>query len=146
MRKIATFVFVIYLVILMKIIVFKGSLFFRIVPTNRYYREHTTSSTYTEYNIVPFRSIRYFLFEEVSASAAFFNLAGNIMLFFPFGFLLPVVFASANKLSRVLLATIALSISFELYQLFSHTGQCDTDDVILNIAGGILGFMINNIM
>jgi len=93
---------------------------------------------------VPFRTIKKFLNPHPSTSptARFFNLVGNILLFLPFGCLLPVVSKRMRSFGAVVLAALLLSLFFELFQLFTHTGECDVDDLILNTLGAIIGYGI----
>ena len=132
--------FVVYLAALVRIVLFKGLFFFRVVPASSYYKKHHANSTYTGYNLVPFRTIKFFLSDSVSTSSAFFNLAGNVLLFVPLGLLLPLVVRSTATLVRTALATLALSISFEIYQRTAQIGKADIDDVMLNTLGGVIGY------
>ncbi|HEV7331017.1 MAG TPA: VanZ family protein [Flavisolibacter sp.] len=134
--------FLAYLAALVRIVLFKGLFFFRIVPTSSYYKRHHSNSTYSGYNLVPFRTIKLFLSDSASASAAFFNLAGNILLFVPFGLLLPLIIRSTATFSRTVLATILLSVFFEVYQYIARIGKADIDDIILNTVGGATGYAL----
>jgi glycopeptide antibiotics resistance protein len=58
----------------------------------------------------------------------------------PFGFILPLLARKFQKLSTVTWATFCLSLTFELLQLIFEFGSFDVDDLILNTAGGILGY------
>lgn len=138
--------FFIYLAALVRIVLFKGLFFFRIVPASNYYKRHHANSTYTDYNLVPFRTIKFFLSDSVSTSAAFFNLAGNILLFVPLGFLLPLVIRSSATFLRTILSTMALSVCFEIYQRTAQIGKADIDDVVLNTIGGVIGYGIYSIL
>ena len=131
-----------YTLFLVKVILLKGRLFFWVVPASRYYKQHMQNGTYHGYNLVPFRTVRYFLSDDVTFVSAFYNLVGNIALLVPFGFLLSMTLREKARFTTVVLATAILSSFFELYQLISHTGQCDIDDVILNTAGGAIGFLL----
>ena len=73
----------------------------------------------------------------------FFNLnfIANILSFFPLGFLLPIVFWKAKGL-HCLLGVFATSLIFEVVQLITNFGSFDVDDIILNLMGGIIGFLI----
>ncbi len=73
-------------------------------------------------------------------------LAGNIVVFVPFGLLAPTACAGLGTWRRVLLAALALSVSIELGQLvlslqvgYSYR-VTEIDDVILNVSGVLLGF------
>lgn len=70
------------------------------------------------------------------------ELAGNILLFIPAGWLLPRLFKAMRKFFPFLL-TCALSIVFvESLQLFTLLGRFDVDDIILNISGMLIGYII----
>ncbi len=71
----------------------------------------------------------------------FINLAGNVLLFIPAGWLLPRIWKKQRNFFCFLF-TCALSIFLvELLQLFSLLGSFDVDDIILNLAGMVLGFL-----
>ena len=100
-------------------------------------------------NLVPFRTLR--LFVDLLDSGvrshmmmAIINLGGNIIMFIPLGFLLPNVIPKLSSLSRVLLATAGIIVAVEVIQLFTLVGSCDIDDLILNVLGAGLGYLIHN--
>ena len=75
-------------------------------------------------------------------------LAGNVLVFVPFGLLAPTACAGLGTWRRALLAALALSVSIELGQLvvsvlvgYSYR-VTEIDDVILNVSGVLLGFGI----
>ena len=77
---------------------------------------------------------------------AVLNLAGNLALFFPMGFFLPY-FWKAQKNPFCFLLTMTVMISaVEITQLFTMLGACDIDDLILNLIGATVGFLIFHIM
>lgn len=77
---------------------------------------------------------------------AIINLFGNVIMFIPLGFFLPLVFQKLQKLWKTLLTT-ALSISLiELLQLFTLLGSCDVDDLILNLVGAAIGYGIHKLL
>ena len=72
------------------------------------------------------------------------NARGNVMLFFPLGILLPLVWRRLRFWSGIQIA-IALSSSIELVQYFSRTWinrTADVNDVILNVLGASLGLAL----
>ena len=75
---------------------------------------------------------------------AVINLGGNIIMFIPLGFLLPKVFRKLSSLPRILLITAGIITAVELIQLFTLVGSCDIDDLILNVLGAALGYLIHN--
>lgn len=70
----------------------------------------------------------------------------NTIMTMPFGFLLPVCSASRGKICgfvKCVLFTAGLSITIEILQPLIHgTRSADITDVIMNTAGGILGYLI----
>lgn len=98
-------------------------------------------------NLVPFRTLRLFgsLLDSPRPEyvrAAVINLGGNVLMFIPLGFFLPRVFLKLSSLPRVLLATAAVITAVEILQLFTLVGSCDIDDLILNVIGAALGFLL----
>ncbi|MGI8400643.1 MAG: VanZ family protein [Gemmatimonadaceae bacterium] len=72
------------------------------------------------------------------------NARGNVMLFFPLGILMPLVWRRLRFWSGIQIA-IALSSSIELVQYLSRTWinrSADVNDVILNVLGACLGLAL----
>ena len=80
------------------------------------------------------------------ARHAVINLGGNVGMFIPLGFFLPAVFAKLQKLWKTLLATTVIICAVEALQLFSLLGNCDVDDLILNLIGAAMGYGIYAIL
>ncbi|USB33939.1 VanZ family protein [Paenibacillus sp. YPG26] len=90
-------------------------------------------------NFIPFHEIM--LYWEKASFHALVNFMGNIVIFIPFGMLLPLVFRRmSNPLSRVLLLSFTFSLGLETAQLILAIGTFDVDDLILNTFGGVLGY------
>jgi glycopeptide antibiotics resistance protein len=74
------------------------------------------------------------------------NTLGNVVLFLPLGFLLPILSERFRRFRRMLLTAALLSLSIETIQfLLRFVGNdraVDIDDVLLNTLGGLLGFGI----
>jgi glycopeptide antibiotics resistance protein len=73
-----------------------------------------------------------------------YNATGNILLFFPLGILLPLVWRRLRFWGGIQIA-IALSSGIELIQYFSRTWinrTADVNDVILNALGAFLGLAV----
>lgn len=62
----------------------------------------------------------------------------NVLFFIPLGALSGLYF-KRKVMARSLLAGAVVSISIELLQLVTRTGTCETDDVICNTLGCIMG-------
>lgn len=96
------------------------------------------------YNLIPLKEIRRFLVyrDKLGTTAVFLNLGGNIMIFMPFGFLLPIMSRKLRGFFRVTFLGFELSLAVECVQLVTRTGSFDVDDMILNTIGAMLGFLI----
>ena len=88
-------------------------------------------------NFVPFRSIQSY-FIHYSLDGLLVNFVGNIVMFMPWGFGLTLLWKKNQKLWRVVLYSLGLTVLIETVQLFIGRGV-DVDDLILNFAGSCLG-------
>lgn len=97
-------------------------------------------------NLVPFRTMRLF-WDSYSfmPRAAMINLAGNVAVFIPLGLFLPCLWKNQQRLWLFALTVVLAVAAVEVTQLFTFTGSCDVDDLILNLAGSIIGFGIFSI-
>ena len=97
-----------------------------------------------QYNLIPFKEISRFLTyrKQLGFAAVFLNLAGNILIFMPFGFLLPTMNRKLRGFFRVILRGFELSLGVECVQLITKTGSFDVDDLILNTVGCVFGILI----
>ncbi|MCM1261300.1 MAG: VanZ family protein [Butyrivibrio sp.] len=69
------------------------------------------------------------------------NTLLNILLFIPFGFLVPALWKERRSLKNVALLGFGLSLLIETLQIF--TFRCtDIDDLIFNTLGAVLGYYI----
>ena len=66
----------------------------------------------------------------------------NIAMFIPIGFLLPFCFKLYEKYRYVLITAAISSVSTELLQLIFRIGLFETDDVINNVFGAMIGLGI----
>jgi glycopeptide antibiotics resistance protein len=77
------------------------------------------------------------------------NARGNVMLFFPLGILLPLVWTRLRFWSGIRIA-IAVSVSIELIQYLSRTWginrTADVNDFILNVLGASLGLAVVSLL
>lgn len=70
------------------------------------------------------------------------NLGGNVLLFAPFGVLLPTLFRPLRRFWRFLIIFAGSIAAVELAQLLLRVGFCDVDDLLLNALGASLGFLL----
>lgn len=101
-----------------------------------------TNQLYDVYNIIPFQTILYYLSGEVSPLVAFYNLAANIGLFIPYGVLFLLLAPKRPHILALLLIPF-VSISFiEMLQRLTNRGSLDIDDLLLNMLGIGIGYLI----
>lgn len=88
-------------------------------------------------NFVPFREMfRY----PVGSENFNRQVIGNILLFMPFGFF-ATYYTKIKKISSISFMSILVSLTIEVVQ--KYIGRSfDVDDIILNVVGGILGFLV----
>ena len=70
----------------------------------------------------------------------------NMVMLFPAGFLLPLVFVRKIKWYQGLLFGMAVSSGIELLQLFLCRGLFEFDDIIHNSFGCMVGALIGNVV
>lgn len=88
-------------------------------------------------NLIPFKEIlRYNFHSELF----YYNVIGNIVLFIPFGFFVSR-YVNAKKASHILIASAIISLTIEIVQ-YQIGRAFDIDDVLLNVVGSILGFLL----
>ncbi|MFD0961497.1 VanZ family protein [Paenibacillus chungangensis] len=95
-------------------------------------------------NFIPFQTILNYAnrYHSLNFDTWFINLFGNVLLFVPLGFLLPILFAKARRFSMSIVWTMLASLTIELTQLGARLGSFDVDDLILNVLGGLIGYAV----
>lgn len=89
------------------------------------------------YNLIPFAEIiRY----EFGSHLFYYNVIGNIMVFIPFGYFIADYIKSKNIVPALIISAV-VSTTVEFVQI--NIGRSfDVDDIILNILGGIIGYLL----
>ena len=134
-REIFINLFFIYFLILVNLTLFKyGDLM--IDFDNRFY-----------INYIPLvETIKMFNNNFTDIHTALYNVIGNILLFIPLGFGIPLFFNKKNKLFKIILYGFTASLFIESIQIFTPNNFTDIDDIIFNTFGSVLGFLIFNII
>lgn len=75
------------------------------------------------------------------------QIVGNVVLFVPLGFLLPLLGARYRRFAMTAAVGLAVSLGIELTQLvllltLAARRTVDIDDVILNVTGACLGYLV----
>ncbi len=94
-------------------------------------------STGSRINLIPFHSIKRF-FTRFRFNSFMVNIVGNIVMFIPWGFGLPLLWKKRQSLLSAVLFSALLPLFIESIQLFIQR-SVDVDDLILNFSGGMLG-------
>ena len=112
--------------------------------------EYGRNEPYTtyQYNLELFREIKRYLMYREQIGMVYFaiNLLGNVVVFMPFGFLVPILGRKKRKFWFTALLGFELSLSVECIQLVTKTGCFDVDDIFLNTIGGMLGYLVYALM
>lgn len=98
--------------------------------------------------LLPLKTIVDYVKNVQSVHDWFFkNLACNIVMFIPYGFLAPMLKrGSTPPMTCVIVSGILLSCFIEIFQYVTALGLCDIDDVILNTVGVLLGVIVYKIL
>lgn len=118
----------------------------------------TNAFSYWDYvkrniQLIPFYTVKemaaLMINSEASVNArilAAINIIGNILLMFPAGLFLPIVFKRFRKFSVYALWMLVFITCIEILQVLTVCGSFDMDDILLNFAGSILGFLLFSIV
>ena len=66
----------------------------------------------------------------------------NIIMFIPFGILIPTAFPVMRNIFVCTLTALACSLCLEMFQLITGRGFCQLDDVVTNTLGAFIGYMV----
>ena len=139
LRKHVRLVFFLYLLAVSKVIIFKYPLEQLRAIASTWRREVILEGLDTA-NFTLFKTIRMYIDYSYKLNS-FENLVGNIVVFVPFGFLLPYVMKRGRNFFVMLLNAFVLVLGIEVFQLFSAFGAFDVDDILLNCLGAVLGYL-----
>ena len=99
-------------------------------------------------NLIPFHTIFSFIndFDSlISTKQIFLNLFGNIFAFMPMALFLPLFFKKQGKLWYFIITLVIIILGIETVQLITGFGRFDVDDLILNLFGAVLAYLVLNI-
>jgi glycopeptide antibiotics resistance protein len=66
-------------------------------------------------------------------------VAENVLLFIPYGFLMPLTFARTKNFFVSTVCFFLTSLSIECLQLLTHRGYFQVDDILTNVIGAWIG-------
>ncbi|MBR2801600.1 MAG: VanZ family protein [Erysipelotrichaceae bacterium] len=96
-------------------------------------------------NLQPLATVKLYLHalgNESLRQEALINLFGNILLFLPYGYLLPKLFPSCRRAVLLLALTLLVILGVETLQLLTLRGIFDVDDILLNVLGVFSGYVL----
>ena len=100
-------------------------------------------------NLTPLATIRHYIALVKNSGSlrthAVINLVGNVVMFVPLGYCLPKIFPRFRNFFKTFIFCFLLIVAVEVTQYFTYLGTCDIDDLILNMAGVILGYLFARI-
>ena len=122
-KELLMFSFVIYTLFLFQIVTFQDDV------------------SWSTNNFIPFKEIMRY---NMGSRLFMKNVVGNLVLFLPYG-LFTSLYLKSDKASIIIFLTLITSVSIEVVQLI--IGRVfDIDDILLNVLGGFLGFVIYMIL
>ena len=126
-KNTAKLFFAIYILIVIKVIVFKFP-YEEMAAIAASWRRDVILEGLGTANFTPFKTIKMYIEYSYKLNSVE-NLAGNVLVFVPFGFLFPMVFKNGKSF-------------FIMFQLFSAFGAFDVDDILLNCLGAAIGYVV----
>lgn len=137
-RKYVKLIFLVYLIAVIKVIIFKYPLEqLRAIAAT--WEKGVILEGLDTANFTLFKTIRMYIDYSYMLNS-FENLVGNVVVFIPFGFLIPYVLKRGRNFFVMLINAFLFVLGIEVFQLFSAFGAFDVDDILLNCAGAVLGY------
>ncbi len=139
-------VFTIYIIALASQTIMPQWDFGRMSDTGKFYFDVNITNDLAKVNLIPFKTLYQYLFQTNAhvdswSVVSLLNITGNILLFSPIGFVVPLLWAHWRSFKKMLLLGLAVTCFIEVTQLFIGRST-DIDDVILNTIGVLLGYGI----
>lgn len=138
-KKVVSLIFIIYCLILLKLILFKypRALIKELLVC---WNLEMLDRNIKDANFIPFSSIR----RDILTLNSYYIkvLIYNIMAFIPMGFLLPLISKRARNMYFTIIIAIVFSFLIEITQLITVLGTFDIDDILLNTLGTLIGYVL----
>lgn len=98
-------------------------------------------------NVIPFATIIEYIIgvisNDINTGIVIINFATNLLLFAPMGFFILILFQSKIKdIKQFVIMMIIITLIVEILQFITYRGSTDIDDIILNIIGAVIVYMI----
>lgn len=140
MRRLCVFCFILYLHMLLSFTL-ASTYFYR--PSSFAITDPEGFSLYlqTRVNLIPFYTIK-----EISDVGGFYtvivNNLGNILALMPMGVFLPLIFFRQRRILMFVLTVTLCVILIETTQMLFLMGAWDIDDLMLNVTGAVIMFLV----
>jgi len=95
-----------------------------------------------EIHLIPFQTIIHYIFIRKNLGFFMVNVPGNIAAFVPLGYLLPGINKKFLRLKNLIIVVFSVTLAIEVIQYIAGVGTSDIDDIILNLLGGLIGFVL----
>lgn len=140
-KKSVMLLFLLYILILMKLIVFKYPVEVLVEIVQNWSKdvlwEGAASANYTLFKTIKL----YIRHWNNLGMISFGNLVGNVVLFIPLGYFLPRLFQSMKNFFLCMFTALTFILGIEMFQLISNFGIFDVDDIFLNGCGVLIGYL-----
>ena len=107
---------------------------------------HIYSKEMRTLNLVPFETIKMFIRSwnhgYLGKGLIISNIFRNILMFMPMVILMWCIFKTLRKPWLVVIINFVIIVAVETAQYIFAVGSCDIDDLILNMIGVIIGYII----
>ena len=143
-EKINRALFFIYLLVLIKVIIFKYPYEQLQAIVDSWTKEVVWEGLSTA-NFTLLKTIKMYI-RYADRLNSFENLVGNVVAFIPFGFLFPMIIRYGKNLFVMLFHAFIFVVGIEVFQLFSEFGAFDVDDILLNCLGAIIGWIFYSLL
>lgn len=94
------------------------------------------------YNLIPFSSIKQMLNSPLGLKVGLYNIMGNLLMLTPLAILLPLIDDRFKKIKYYIGTIVLFSLVIEISQHITEIGNFDVDDLILNICGSFILYLI----
>lgn len=140
-KKYMRILFILYLLLLMKVIIFKYP-FAELLQIAGAWKKEVFWEGLSGANFKLFRMIKFYIRNwDNKGINSFGNLIGNIIAFIPLGYLMPRLHKIFENLFVCMATALLFILGIELFQLFSAFGIFDVDDILLNGLGTFIGYL-----
>lgn len=142
--KVIRNIFIVYVLVLIYVmVIYHRNLDFTWIVTGGFTKLNSLMAETT--NLIPFATINRYLsvLDRPSGLGLFlYNIVGNSIILIPFGYLFPIVNKTMKHWWAFVLAALIFILIMEILQYVSMSGTLDIDDVLLNLSGALIGYLL----